>query len=117
MSAPNDQELAELIFDHLCDEHPESVAELRDAEILRRVRLGISRARSHDLTSEGAITAFVTLMFLIAPNFDQHPRIRKALDNPSVPPDQRMQQIFEKTAEDDWDEAADSACPWETLSE
>jgi len=117
MSAPNEQELAELIFDHLCDEHPEAVAELRDAEILRRVRLGISRARSHDLTSEGAITAFVTLMFLIAPNFDQHPRIRKALDNPSVEPDQRIQQIFQKTAEADWDEAAENACAWDELGE
>jgi hypothetical protein len=117
MSAQNDQELAELIFDHLCDEQPDAVAELRDAEILRRVRLGIERARTHDLTSDGAITAFVTLMFLIAPNFDQHLRIRKALDHPAADPDKRMQQIFQQTAEDDWDEAAQNACSWDDLGE
>ncbi|MBE7543326.1 MAG: hypothetical protein M9913_18430 [Bryobacteraceae bacterium] len=117
MSAKADQQLAELIFDHLCDEQPEAVAELRDPEILRRVHLGIDRARTHDLDSDGAITAFVTLMFLVAPNFDQHPRIRKALDNPSAEPDQRIQQIFERTAEADWDEAAENACSWDDLAE
>jgi hypothetical protein len=102
MSAKADQELAELIFDHLCDEQPEAVAELRDPEILRRVHIGIERARAHDLDSDGAITAFVTLMFLVAPNFDQH---------------QRIQQIFERTAEADWDEAAENACSWDDLGE
>lgn len=117
MSALDEQELAELIFDHLCDEQPEAVAELRDAEIMRRIRLGIDRARSHDFASEGAITAFVTLMFLVAPNFDEHPRIRKALDSPAATPDQRIQRIFELTAEADWDEAAENASSWDDLGE
>lgn len=115
MSAADDRELAELIFEHLCDEQPEAVAELREAEILRRIDAGIERARSHELAGDGAITAFVTLMFLVAPNFDEHPRIRKALADVSQEPEERMRQIFEKTAEADWDEAAAQSCAWEDL--
>ncbi len=117
MTAAEDRELAGFIFDHLCEEQPEAVAELRDAEIMRRVRLGMDRARSHELNTEGSITAFVTLMFLVAPNFDEHPRIRKALDNQTADPDQRMQRIFQQTAEADWDEAGENACSWEDLGE
>jgi hypothetical protein len=115
MSAVEDRELAELIFDHLCDEQPEAVAELRDAEILSRIHTGIARARSHELSGDGAIMAFVTLMFLVAPNFDEHPRIREALDNTAVEPGERMRQIFQSTGEADWDEAAARACAWEDL--
>lgn len=115
MSAADDRELAELIFEHLCDEQPEAVAELRDAEILRRIHLGIERARSHELDGNGPITAFVTLMFLVAPNFDQHPRIRQALADTSRDPEERMRRLFERTAEADWDEAAAQAGAWEDL--
>lgn len=115
MSAVEDRDLAGLIFDHLCEEQPEAVAELRDAEILGRIHAGIARARSHELSGDGAITAFVTLMFLVAPNFDEHPRIRKALGNSALEPGERMRQIFQSTGEADWDEAAERACAWEDL--
>lgn len=115
MSAGKDRELAELIFDHLCEEQPEAVAELRDAEILSRIHTGIARARSHELAGGGPITAFVTLMFLVAPNFDEHPRISKALANQELEPGERMRQLFQSTNEADWDEAAARACAWEDL--
>lgn len=114
MSPADDRELAGLIFDHLCEEQPEAIAELRDSEILRRIHTGIARARTHGLDG-GAITAFVTLMFLVAPDFDGHPRIRKALDNPGLDPGERMRRIFQSTCEADWDEAAARACAWEDL--
>lgn len=115
MSGNGGGELVELIFDHLCDEQPEAVAELPDAEILRRIRLGIERARERGLGTDGAVTAFVTLMFLVAPNFDEHPRIREALEDAAGGADERMRRIFEKTSEADWDEAAARACAWEEL--
>jgi len=115
MSAQADSELAELIFDHLCEEQPEAVADLRDAEILRRVHLGIERAGAHDLTTDGAVTAFVTLMFLVGPAFDQQPNIRKFLAESKLPADERMTQIFAKTQEEDWDQAAAQPGSWKDL--
>ena len=116
MSVTDDKELYELIFDHLCEEQPEAVADLRDNEIMSRVHLGVDRARAHGLDTDGSITAFVTLMFLVAPNFDEQPDIRKALEDAALPPDERMQQIFAKTKESDWDEAGENARPWSDLA-
>lgn len=115
MSASADSELAELIFDHLCEEQPEAVADLRDEEILHRVQLGIERARSHGLTTDGAATAFVTLMFLVGPAFDQQKNIGKYLAESKLPADERMKEIFTKTEEDDWEEAAAQPGSWKDL--
>ena len=116
MSATPDKELIDLIFDHLCEEQPEAIAELRDAEARRRISIGIERARAHDLMADGATTAFVTLMFLVAPNFDEQPNIRKALLDKSLAADERIQKIFSVTAEADWDMAAENARDWDSLA-
>jgi hypothetical protein len=114
MSSDGDRELVELIYDHLCEEHPEAVSELSDSEILSRIESGIERARAHDLNG-GAIVAFVTLMFTVAPDFDQHPKVRKVLSESALSPAARMQRIFERTTEDDWEQIAEQACDWEDL--
>jgi hypothetical protein len=108
-------ELESLIFDHLCDEHPESVAGLKDSEIKSRIRAGIIRARSHGLDTDGSATAFVSLMFLVAPDFDRQPAIRRALTSKDQPPDDRIKTLFASTSEDDWAEAASRSSGWEGI--
>lgn len=110
---PADNELLEHIVDHLCEEQAEAVAELRDKEIERRARLGIRRARSAGFTQPEEITAFVTLMFVVAPDFDAHPKIAAALANLSGP--KRLQNLFQQTAEEDWAEAAEQTAGWDAV--
>lgn len=111
-SAYDDDELVEHLYDHLCDEQPEAVAELTDAEIRRRCALGLERARSHGIDTPEAITAFVTLMFLISPRFDEHPAIAAVLDDETLAPARRMKQLFQRTREADWDAAARLGQQW-----
>ncbi len=70
---PTDDELAEHIAGHLCEEQPATLAGLSDAEIGRRVRLGLARARSQGFAEAEPATAFVALMFLVSPCFDRQP--------------------------------------------
>jgi hypothetical protein len=112
-STYDDEELVEHLFDHLCDEQPEAVAELPDAEIRRRCEAGLERARSHGFDTPEAITAFVTLMFLISPRFDEHPAIAAVLDDEKLPPAKRMKQLFQRTREADWDAAAGYGHAWD----
>lgn len=116
MSTTPDKELVELIFDHLCEEQPETIADVRDYEAQRRISIGIHRARSHALVTDGAITAFVTLMFLVAPNFDEQANISRALSDTALPPDERIQKIFSQTSEADWEMAAGNARDWDSLA-
>jgi hypothetical protein len=90
---------------HLREEHPEACAGLPDAELTRRAGVGIARARSHDLTWEASITAFVAIMFEVAPTFDEQPAIRRVLGDRRVSPDLRIDALWDRTTDEDWDEA------------
>ena len=107
-----DEDLLEHIVDHLCAEQAEAVADLKDTEIERRAALGIARAKSHGFLFPEPITAYVTLMFLVAPDFDRHPSIAKVLDDRNAAPGERLRRLFEKTSEEDWEEAAEQSKGW-----
>ncbi|MGD0578511.1 MAG: hypothetical protein ABSC08_06240 [Bryobacteraceae bacterium] len=109
---PTDEELVEHIAGHLCEEQPETLAGLSDAEINRRVRRGLARARSHGFTDPEPATAFVALMFLVSPCFDQHPSIAAAIRSASGTPAERLRTLFSRTSEQDWEQAA-SLGSWE----
>src|SRR5436189_76282 len=69
---------------------PCTVESLPREMLERLVAAGIRRARSHGLTWEYSITAFVALMFEVAPNFEEQPKIRGTLNNEAVAPDSRI---------------------------
>ncbi len=113
---PDEEDLLDNVFDYLCEEQPETVAEIADEEIRRRAALGIRRAQGHGIDQPEAITAYVSLMFLVAPDFDVHPKIGKVLADASVPAAQRMKQIFTRTSESDWEEAAEKSAGWDAMA-
>lgn len=86
-------------------EHPDAVQAISDEELLRRVSLGIARAESHGLTWDSSITAFVAMMFEVAPTFDEQPAISRVLKDESIPADRRIEALWERTTDEDWDEA------------
>lgn len=113
MNAPP-EELVDHIVTHLGEEQPELIAELGDEEVRRRVVAGIARAHHHRFVQPESVTAFVTLMFLVAPDFDQHPAIARALRLHGAEAD-RLRLLFQRTREQDWEEAAASSRGWEAV--
>ena len=111
----DDDELVDHIAGHLCEEQADALEGLSDAEIERRVRLGLARARANGFTDPEPATAFVTLMFLVSPCFDRQPAIAAAIRSASDTPAERLRAMFGKTKESDWDEAAQSGS-WEDLA-
>jgi len=93
------------IIGHLCEESPELIERIPPDDLREMVRNGLARARSHGLRSPGDLAAFVSIMFEIAPNFDEHPAIRQALDDARVPVDKRIDTLFERVPEKAWEEA------------
>lgn len=68
-----------------------TVSELTDEILHRLIRQSIARAREYGFTWESSITAFVAWRFVIAPNFDSHPLIRRALESSRTPTDASAQ--------------------------
>jgi hypothetical protein len=100
-----DAAFVQTIIEHLREEHAEAIGRLPDEVLTDMVQAGIDRARSWGLTWEATITAFVALMFEIAPNFDEHPKIREILSEESEPEDARLDRLVEEVSEKDWEEA------------
>ena len=66
------------------------------------VKGGIEEARNYDLTSKSAIISYVVLMFLTAPNFDQHPLIQHTLLDEKIDPNLRLNELWTKTVDQNW---------------
>ena len=80
-----------------------AVMHIRDDVLHLMIRNGIARARTYGLTFESALSAFVVLMFVAAPNFDIHPSIRQMLVDEKVSANERLQLLWQKTSEQDWE--------------
>ena len=112
--SPPPEELIDHIITHLSEQQPELIAELGDGEVRRRVVAGIGRAYAQKFVQPESVTAFVTLMFLVAPDFDRHPAIARALRLHGPEPE-RLRLLFERTREEDWEQAAAATKGWEEV--
>ncbi len=93
------------VLQHILEECPSRLP----LRILREmIANGLVRARSHGLHTTAQLTAFVTLMFGIAPNFDMQPRLRAALEDSNVPIDERWERLFTPEFDVGWEAAGEA---------
>ncbi len=104
----NDREIIDFIIKHLQDESPELIDRIPEDGLREMVGNGIKRARKYNLTSLADLTGFVSIMFEIAPNFDEIPEIQNVLCNQNVPPETRFSMLFERELDEAWEKAANS---------
>jgi hypothetical protein len=102
----SDEEFVEFLVGHVREEFPEKTAE-RDEETLRTmVKGGIRRAESHEFRTAEDQTAFISIMFEIAPNFDEQPQIKTVLDDEQFAPKDRLERLWSPVVtEEAWEEA------------
>jgi hypothetical protein len=103
----SDEEFVEFLVGHVKEEQPELEEENDDETLKKRVRGGVERAKSRGFRTAEDLTIFVSLMFRIAPNFDEQSDIKAILNDKNIPPGQRFEKMqsptFPKKA---WSEAA-----------
>jgi hypothetical protein len=107
----------ERLIRYLREHHAAAIEAIDENVLKRRVAAGIARAEKHGLTLESTLTAFVTLMFEFAPDFDRQPAIKVVLENTDVDPDDRMELLTIQTSGDDWLDASLHSNPaaWEGI--
>jgi hypothetical protein len=101
------------VVEHLREHHADVVIQLpnevrlikqiTDRRLYRMAQAGINRAREYGMDWESAVTAFVVLLFVAAPNFDQHPLIQRILKDERVAANSRIDQLCERTSEEIWE--------------
>jgi hypothetical protein len=97
--------LAPRIAGHVRLNHPEAVAGITDEELEQRVHARLDRARSYGMTWEKTLASFVSLTFVVGEHFDEHPAVRRVLNDSSVPPNLRTDILVETLSDEEWAEA------------
>lgn len=102
---------------HIRRAHPDAIRGLGDEELERRVRLGCRRAARWKFQRESSIATFVTLMFIVAPDFDRHAPVRRILEDQRLPIDQRPLLLAHEVTARQWEEmrAAAPESAWQEL--
>jgi hypothetical protein len=101
------------VVDHLRNTRPDEVvrlpggettiAELPDGILSDMARGGIARARAYGITWSSNLLAFVTMMFDYAPNFDDHPPLKKVLLDDDTEPNGRLDKLIQNSTEENWE--------------
>ena len=97
-----DRQFVVWLLAELRKEFPEETTELSDDRLKRRVAYGMLRAEKYGVESNFGITAFVSLMLSVAPNFDEHQPVRDILKEKDVLADTRMQRVLRRHTDADW---------------
>lgn len=108
-----EENFARRIAAHLLEKYPKAIVTLPDKKLAvdelppeklhELVRVGIERARPHELTFESSIAVFCVLMFEVAPNFDVHKLVQVVLSDENLEPHTRFNQLFEILMDKNWE--------------
>src|SRR5262249_24020635 len=85
--------------------------QLPDGVLRELVQRGIARAREYGLTWQSSLGGFVALRFVMAPNFDAHPLVRRVLRDGRIPADLRVDQLWRRTTRKTWEQVQERYDP------
>ncbi|MEO8452119.1 MAG: hypothetical protein ABI647_20175 [Gemmatimonadota bacterium] len=82
--------------------------DLSDEVIAERIKAGLARARNrYGIDAEDALTAFVALMWEVAPGFDRQPQISQLLLRGRGDANERALELASRASAQAWTEAAE----------
>lgn len=104
----NNESIISFIIEHLEEEHYGYVSDIPDDMLQEMVANGIKRAQQYDFTELADLTVFVTWMFLMAPNFDENPKLKEILQNLSISPDERIEKLLVAELNSNWEDVQEA---------
>lgn len=84
---------------------------LSDRILTELVRRAIEKGRRYSLTWQSSLAAFVTLMFLVAPNFNADPLINRMLTDSAIPSNERVDRICQWVKDSYWERVRNTYDP------
>lgn len=83
-------------------DHTTTLEEIPDTLLNKMIRDSLDLAGEYGIDQESSLTTFVTLRFVHAPNFDEHPLIRRVLIDDSIKPNARIEALWTRTKRRNW---------------
>ncbi len=79
-----------------------TVAELPESILRPTVHGGIKRGGDYGISWQSTLLSFVVLMFLTAPNFDEHPKVANFLTEREKIDDNDLESLMNQMTDEDW---------------
>jgi hypothetical protein len=94
-----------------------SLQDIPELVLTELVRRSIEKGRLYSLTWQSSLAAFVTLMFVAAPNYDADPLIQRTLTDPAIPASDRVQRVCQWATHQYWEQLRNTYDPaaWAAL--
>ena len=106
--AQDDDDLVRLIRQIMRECCPGRVENYSDKVLDGMIKLDLEKAKKHNFAKAETIAAYVTVMFEIAPNFDEQPPIKQVLEDNNYVVDDRFFQLWQRVDDKIWQEAEQS---------
>jgi hypothetical protein len=81
-----------------------TVRALPDAALREMVEDGIRRGRDYRIDWRSTLISFVVLLFVGAPNFDEHPKVSGFFVGAETVDDAALESLLDEMTDEDWDE-------------
>lgn len=101
------------VMDYLKENHAEeaiqlptgksTVSELSDETLREMVRGGIGRGKNYGIEWKSTLLSFVVLLFIVAPNFDRHPKARKFFRETEKIDDEALEDFLDEMTDEDYE--------------
>ena len=79
-----------------------TVRELTDDALREMVRGGIRRGRGWRIEWKSTLLSFVVLLFVGAPNFDEHPKVSSFFVGAETVDDAALESLLDEMTDEDW---------------
>ena len=109
------------VFDYVKEKHSTDgvatvygksrVSELPDAHLRQMVEDGIRRGRDYRIEWQSTLLTFVVLLFMSAPNFDEHPKVSSFFVCAETVDDAALESLLEEMTDEDWDAVEENYDP------
>ena len=106
MLSNDERMLRQAIRRQVESDYPALVQGLPEDLLEQMIEAGLNAARGYGLQDPSSLAGFVYVMFEVGPGFHTHPAVRSVLTDTAIPPEKRLDAVFERTAPAVWDEIA-----------
>ena len=79
-----------------------TVAALADEKLRLMVQDGLRRGGDYRIEWKSTLLSFVVLLFIVAPNFDRHPKARKFFNETETIDDAALEGLMDEMTDENW---------------
>lgn len=101
-SPQDDEDIIIFIIEHLNNEHYEYISEIPLDTLHEMAHNALIRSRSYNINEFEDIVVFISLMFVMAPNFSEEPQFKNILSDKKITATEKIDKLLADGFDSNW---------------